>query len=78
MQVINLLVYPNAALVLIYAHAPVAHDVTAVSYTHLDVARTVKRLGSEPIVVYRRTRDRAPAHAFEIQEAIEEIGRAHV
>ena len=30
MQVINLLVYPNAALVLIYAHAPAAHDVTAV------------------------------------------------
>lgn len=40
--------------------------------TAIDVARTVKRLGSEPIVVYRRTRDRAPAHAFEIQEAIEE------
>ena len=30
MQVINLLVHPNAALVLIYAHAPVTHDVTAV------------------------------------------------
>lgn len=40
--------------------------------TAIDVARTVKRLGSEPVVVYRRTRERAPAHAFEIQEAIEE------
>lgn len=40
--------------------------------TAIDVARTAKRLGSEPIVVYRRTRDRAPAHQFEIEEAIEE------
>ncbi|MDO5530487.1 NAD(P)-binding protein [Sutterella sp.] len=40
--------------------------------TAIDVARTAKRLGSEPIVVYRRTRERAPAHAFEIEEAIEE------
>lgn len=40
--------------------------------TAIDVARTAKRLGSEPIVVYRRTRDRAPAHPFEIEEAIEE------
>lgn len=40
--------------------------------TAIDVARTARRLGSESIVVYRRTRDRAPAHAFEIEEAIEE------
>lgn len=40
--------------------------------TAIDVARTAKRLGSEPIVVYRRTRERAPAHAFEIEEALEE------
>lgn len=40
--------------------------------TAIDVARTAKRLGSEPIVVYRRTRARAPAHAFEIEEALEE------
>ena len=40
--------------------------------TAFDVARTAKRLGSEPIVVYRRTRERAPAHAFEIEEALEE------
>lgn len=40
--------------------------------TAIDVARTAKRLGSEPIVVYRRTRERAPAHQFEIEEALEE------
>ncbi len=40
--------------------------------TAIDVARSVKRLGAEPMLVYRRTRDRAPAHAFEIEEAIEE------
>jgi 2-oxoacid:acceptor oxidoreductase delta subunit (pyruvate/2-ketoisovalerate family) len=40
--------------------------------TAIDVARTVKRLGAEPLLVYRRTRDRAPAHDFEIEEAIEE------
>lgn len=40
--------------------------------TAIDVARTARRLGAEPVVVYRRTRDRAPAHAFEIEEALEE------
>ncbi len=40
--------------------------------TAIDVARTAKRMGAEPLVVYRRTRDRAPAHAFEIEEALEE------
>ena len=40
--------------------------------TALDVARTVKRMGIEPIIVYRRTRDKMPAHDFEVQEAIEE------
>ena len=40
--------------------------------TAIDVARTAKRLGAEPLVVYRRTRERAPAHQFEIEEAIEE------
>ena len=38
--------------------------------TAIDVARTVRRMGAEPLVVYRRTRDRAPAHQTEIQEAI--------
>jgi 2-oxoacid:acceptor oxidoreductase delta subunit (pyruvate/2-ketoisovalerate family) len=41
--------------------------------TALDVARTAKRLGaSEAIIVYRRTRDRMPAHDFEVEEALEE------
>ncbi|MEW5904851.1 MAG: NAD(P)-binding protein [Pseudomonadota bacterium] len=40
--------------------------------TAIDVARTVKRMGGEPIIVYRRTRDKAPAHDFEIEEALQE------
>ena len=40
--------------------------------TAVDVARTVKRMGAEPIIVYRRTRDKAPAHDFEIEEALQE------
>jgi 2-oxoacid:acceptor oxidoreductase delta subunit (pyruvate/2-ketoisovalerate family) len=41
--------------------------------TALDVARTAKRLGaSEAIIVYRRTRDRMPAHDFEVEEALQE------
>jgi 2-oxoacid:acceptor oxidoreductase delta subunit (pyruvate/2-ketoisovalerate family) len=41
--------------------------------TALDVARTAKRLGAtEAIIVYRRTRERMPAHDFELEEALEE------
>jgi 2-oxoacid:acceptor oxidoreductase delta subunit (pyruvate/2-ketoisovalerate family) len=40
--------------------------------TAIDVARTVKRMGGEPLIVYRRTRDKAPAHDFEIEEALQE------
>ncbi len=41
--------------------------------TALDVARTAKRLGAQDaIVVYRRTRDRMPAHDIEVEEALEE------
>ena len=40
--------------------------------TAMDAARTAKRLGSEAVIVYRRTRERAPAHDFEIEEALEE------
>jgi 2-oxoacid:acceptor oxidoreductase delta subunit (pyruvate/2-ketoisovalerate family) len=41
--------------------------------TALDVARTAKRLGAtEAVIVYRRTRDRMPAHDLEVEEAIEE------
>ncbi|MEO8134556.1 MAG: NAD(P)-binding protein [Betaproteobacteria bacterium] len=41
--------------------------------TALDVARTAKRLGAtEALIVYRRTREQMPAHAFELQEALDE------
>ncbi|SDG76777.1 NAD(P)-binding protein [Propionivibrio dicarboxylicus] len=40
--------------------------------TAIDVARTVRRLGAEPIIIYRRTQDKMPAHAFEIEEALQE------
>lgn len=40
--------------------------------TALDMARTAKRLGGEPVIVYRRTRERMPAHDFEVEEAMEE------
>jgi 2-oxoacid:acceptor oxidoreductase delta subunit (pyruvate/2-ketoisovalerate family) len=41
--------------------------------TALDAARTAKRLGAtETIIVYRRTRDRMPAHDFEVEEALQE------
>jgi NADPH-dependent glutamate synthase beta subunit-like oxidoreductase len=41
--------------------------------TAIDVARTAKRLGAEEsIVVYRRTRDKMPAHDFEVEEALQE------
>ncbi len=41
--------------------------------TAMDAARTARRLGAEEaLVVYRRTRERMPAHDFEVEEAIEE------
>jgi NADPH-dependent glutamate synthase beta subunit-like oxidoreductase len=41
--------------------------------TAMDVARTAKRLGAEEaIIVYRRTRDKMPAHDFEVEEALQE------
>jgi len=41
--------------------------------TAIDAARTVRRLGvADPIVVYRRTRDRMPAQDSEVDEAVEE------
>ena len=45
--------------------------------TALDAARTAKRLGNEAIIVYRRNREKAPAHDFEIQEALEEGVQIH-
>jgi NADPH-dependent glutamate synthase beta subunit-like oxidoreductase len=41
--------------------------------TALDAARTARRLGAEEaVIVYRRTRDRMPAHDSEVEEALEE------
>lgn len=41
--------------------------------TAIDVARTARRLGAEEaLIVYRRTRDRMPAHDFEVEEAVDE------
>lgn len=41
--------------------------------TAMDAARTARRLGAdETIVVYRRTRERMPAHDEEVEEALEE------
>ena len=39
----------------------------------MDAARTAKRLGAtDAVVVYRRNRERMPAHEFEVAEAEEE------
>ena len=40
--------------------------------TAIDAARTARRLGAEPLIIYRRTRSEMPAHDFELQEALEE------
>ncbi|HEX7658345.1 MAG TPA: NAD(P)-binding protein [Pseudonocardiaceae bacterium] len=41
--------------------------------TAMDAARTAKRLGAtDALIVYRRTRDRMPAHDIEVTEAVEE------
>lgn len=41
--------------------------------TAMDAARTARRLGAtDAIVVYRRTRERMPAHDIEVEEALEE------
>jgi NADPH-dependent glutamate synthase beta subunit-like oxidoreductase len=41
--------------------------------TAVDAARTARRLGAEEsIIVYRRTRERMPAHELELEEALQE------
>ncbi|MBX3606209.1 MAG: NAD(P)-binding protein [Piscinibacter sp.] len=41
--------------------------------TAIDVARTAKRLGAtDAVIVYRRTRERMPAHEAEVEEALQE------
>jgi formate dehydrogenase (NADP+) beta subunit len=43
----------------------------------MDAARTAKRLGYEPMIIYRRDRANMPAHDFEADEAIEEGVKIH-
>ena len=45
--------------------------------TAMDAARVAKRLGVEPLIIYRRDREHMPAHDFEAEEAIEEGVRIH-
>ncbi len=41
--------------------------------TAIDVARTAKRLGAtDAVIVYRRTREKMPAHDLEVEEALQE------
>lgn len=45
--------------------------------TAMDTARTVKRLGYEPLIIYRRDRAHMPAHGFEADNAEEEGVKIH-
>jgi formate dehydrogenase beta subunit len=45
--------------------------------TAMDAARVARRLGHEPLIIYRRDRDHMPAHAFEADEALEEGVKIH-
>lgn len=45
--------------------------------TAMDAARVAKRLGVEPLIIYRRDREHMPAHQFEADEAIEEGVKIH-
>jgi NADPH-dependent glutamate synthase beta subunit-like oxidoreductase len=45
--------------------------------TAMDAARTARRLGVEPLIIYRRTREQMPAHEFEADEAIAEGVKIH-
>ncbi|MEZ4773362.1 MAG: NAD(P)-binding protein [Bacteroidia bacterium] len=40
--------------------------------TAMDAARVAKRLGYEPLIIYRRDREHMPAHDFEAAEALSE------
>lgn len=45
--------------------------------TAMDAARVALRMGSEPIIIYRRDRAHMPAHDIEADEALEEGVRIH-
>jgi len=40
--------------------------------TAIDVARTLWRMGSRPVIIYRRTKEQMPAIADEVEEALKE------
>ena len=45
--------------------------------TAMDAARVAARLGSDPIIIYRRDRAHMPAHSSEAEEALEEGVKIH-
>ena len=45
--------------------------------TAMDAARVARRLGHDPLIIYRRDRDHMPAHPAEADEAIEEGVKIH-
>ncbi len=45
--------------------------------TAMDAARVAMRLGSDPMIIYRRDREHMPAHEIEADEAIEEGVNIH-
>jgi formate dehydrogenase (NADP+) beta subunit len=45
--------------------------------TAMDTARTVRRLGHEPLIIYRRDREHAPAHDEEVEDALTEGVKVH-
>lgn len=45
--------------------------------TAMDAARVARRMGVEPLIIYRRDRDHMPAHDFEAAEALEEGVKIH-
>lgn len=45
--------------------------------TAMDAARVAKRLGHEPLIIYRRDREHMPAHQFEADEALQEGVKIH-
>lgn len=45
--------------------------------TAMDAARVARRLGHDPLIIYRRDRAHMPAHEFEADEALEEGVKIH-
>src|SRR5512146_1850937 len=43
----------------------------------MDAARVARRMGVEPLIIYRRDREHMPAHDFEADEALSEGVKIH-